>query len=84
MNTNNDDYEFKRETLVEACKQMLSEGQDIDSVISFLRQNGCNHIECMIALRRAGLSFAKAKEAVATSKAWEDDPYRGPSLDDLD
>ena len=64
---------LKRWLLTRKCRAMLSRGEDVDRVLVFLRQRGCDKIDSIIILSEAqGLTRGEAKVLVHLSKAWSD------------
>ena len=61
------------ESLLPKCNEILSQEDDVESVLSFLRQRGCSKLDSIKALIiLKGLNLADAKRAVHLSHTWED------------
>ncbi len=59
--------------VIRECEQVLSQNQDIEHALGFLRKNGFDKIESMIALEKIlGISAVQAKKLVHFSKTWKD------------
>jgi hypothetical protein len=62
-----------KDLVIRECEQVLNQNQDIEYALDFLRKNGFDKIESMIALEKIlGISAAQAKKLVHFSKTWED------------
>lgn len=64
------------ENLVQVCQKKISEGNDIEEILSYLRKIGCSKANCItILLKLNYLPPEKAeftKHVVHFSKTWED------------
>jgi len=69
--------------LLERSRQMLSMSEDIESVLQYLRQNGCTKVDSMrVIIELRGLTSDDAKRIVHFSKTWEDVRKRDEELHD--
>ena len=62
-----------RETTLSTCREMLSEHDDIEAVLLFLRQSGYSKMEslkALLALKVCGVKDAKL--TVHLSQTWQD------------
>ena len=61
------------ETILPACREMLSEQDDIEAVLLFLRQSGCSKMDAVKALLALkGFKLEDAKQTVHLSQTWQD------------
>ena len=61
------------ESLLHSCEDMLSEGQDLEEILSFLRRNKLSQIDSIkVLMNLKEMTLAEAKQTVHTSKTWED------------
>jgi hypothetical protein len=64
---------MKHEDLIAECERRLKAGQDVESIIGYLRASGCSKIDSIALLAGAdGIGLAKAKEVVHLSATWAD------------
>lgn len=69
MMSDNKDLEY----LMSICKEMLTQGCDLEEILSFLRQNGCSKVYSIRMLTKLkGINLQEAKRIVHFSKTWED------------
>lgn len=62
-----------REEMITECRRRSKAGEDVESIIEYLRASGCSKIESIAALTGAlGIGLAKAKEIVHLSATWAD------------
>ena len=65
----NDDFH----TLLNAARQMLETGQDLETILRFILQNGCTQVDCIrIVMDLNDSTLEEANSLVHYSKAWED------------
>ena len=65
----NDDFH----TLLNAARQMLETSQDLETILRFIRQNGCTQVDCIrIVMDLNDSTLEEANSLVHYSKAWED------------
>ena len=65
----NDDFH----TLLNVARQMLETGQDLETILRSLRQNGCTQVDCIrIVMDLNDSTLEEANSLVHYSKAWED------------
>ena len=63
----------ENETLLNCARRMLSEGQDLETVISFLRDSGCHKNDSIKIVRQlTGVGLGEAKDIVHFSNTWKD------------
>jgi hypothetical protein len=63
----------KTKSLVDSCERMFAGGANTESVLAFLRRNGCSQINSIRSLvLSTDLSLAEAKKIVHLSQTWED------------
>jgi ribosomal protein L7/L12 len=69
------------QSLIEACRPMLTSGNNTESVLTFLKESGCSKIESMrVLIELMGLSLGEAKQVVHLSEAWRDTRDRDDSF----
>lgn len=62
-----------REEFITECRRRLKAGEDVESVIGYLRASGCSKIDSIAVLVAAhGIGLAEAKEIVHLSATWAD------------
>lgn len=62
-----------RDELIAECNHRQEIGADVEALVGFLREAGCNKIDCIVVLREVRkLSLAEAKEIVHFSPTWSD------------
>ena len=62
-----------REELITECRRRLKAGEDVGSIIGYLRASDCSKIDSIAILKGAsGIGLAKAKEIVHLSTTWAD------------
>lgn len=60
-------------TLLNAARQMLEAGKELETIIRILRQNGCTQVDCIrIVMDLNDSTLEEANSLVHYSKAWED------------
>jgi len=73
----------KVESLLDASKEMLEDGKDIQAVLTFARQSGCSKtdaIRLLILLR--DMSLAEATQVMHFSEAWRDTKQQDEEFQD--
>ncbi|KYC38304.1 hypothetical protein WA1_38905 [Scytonema hofmannii PCC 7110] len=61
------------ELLVESSQQMLTEGKDLELILSFLRKHGCSKTQSIVILKEVKkISLDEAKRLVHFSQEWQD------------
>ncbi len=56
-----------------ATRKMRDDGEDIENILLFLRQNGCTMVDCIrIIMPLQGSTLEEANSLVHYSKAWKD------------
>jgi hypothetical protein len=61
------------EELIAECRRRSEAGEDVESIIRYLRASGCSKIDSIAVLVGAcGIGLAKAKEIVHFSATWDD------------
>jgi hypothetical protein len=62
-----------REELIAECRRRLEAGEDVETIIRYLRATGCSKIDSIAVLKGAcDIGLAKAKETVHFSATWAD------------
>jgi hypothetical protein len=62
-----------RQTLISECKRRRDNGEELDSLINFLRSSGCSKIDSIaIIVEGCGIDLSQAKKAVHLSPTWAD------------
>ena len=62
-----------REELIAECRRRLEAGEDVETIIRYLRASDCSKIDSIASLKGAwGIGLAKAKEIVHVSTTWAD------------
>jgi hypothetical protein len=62
-----------REELIAECRHRSEAGEDVETIIRYLRVSGCSKIDSIAILNGAGgIGLAKAKEIVHFSATWAD------------
>ena len=62
-----------REELIAECRRRLEAGEDVESIIRYLRASGCSKIDSIAVLKgTCSIGLAKAKEIVHFSATWAD------------
>ena len=62
-----------RHRLIGECRKLKQDGVDLESVVAYLRDEGCWKIDCIAILREAlGISLGDAKRLVHGSSTWRD------------
>jgi ribosomal protein L7/L12 len=62
-----------REELIAECRRRSEAGEDVETIIRYLRVSGCSKIDSIAILKGAcGIGLAKAKEIVHFSATWAD------------
>jgi ribosomal protein L7/L12 len=62
-----------RSELAVECKALLARGLDNESLMDFLRAEGCSNIDSIVVLREVlNLSLGEAKALVHLSRTWGD------------
>jgi len=70
--------------LEKSARRMLDKGDDIESVIEFLRNNGANQIDSIKILKElTGRDVKDCKALLHSSKTWEDRRELDRQLHDL-
>ena len=74
----------ENETLLDHARRMLSEGQDLETIISLLRESGCHKNDSIRIIRELiGVSLGEAKDIVHFSNAWKDVKERDEAFHDV-
>jgi hypothetical protein len=61
------------ESLLDASREMLRDGKDIQAILTFARQSGCSKTDAMrLLILLRDMSLAEAKQVVHFSEAWRD------------
>jgi ribosomal protein L7/L12 len=61
------------EELIVECRRRLAAGEDVESIVRYLRVSGCSKIDSIAVLKgTCGIGLAKAKEIVHFSTTWAD------------
>ena len=64
---------MSRDELIEVSRARYAKGEDIESLLKFLRSSGCSRIDSIAVIAKAcNTGLAKAKELVHFSSAWND------------
>ena len=72
-----------KETLIKNCQVMIDRGNDLESIISFLRKKGCGKLDSILILSKTkSLSFEQAKNLVHFSQTWKDRRAKDDDLQD--
>jgi ribosomal protein L7/L12 len=62
-----------RHRLIGECRKLKQDGVDLESVVAYLRDEGCWKIDCIAILREVlGISLGDAKRLVHGSSTWRD------------
>jgi hypothetical protein len=62
-----------RHRLIGECRKLKQDGVDLESVVAYLRDEGCWKIDCIAILREVlGISLGDAKRFVHGSSTWRD------------
>ena len=62
-----------REELIAECRRPVRSGDDMETIIRYLRASGCSKKDSIAVLKGAcGIGLAKAKETVHYSATWAD------------
>jgi hypothetical protein len=62
-----------RHRLIGECRKLKQDGVDLESVVAYLRDEGCWKIDCIAILREVlGISLGDAKRLVYGSSTWRD------------
>jgi ribosomal protein L7/L12 len=62
-----------RDELIAECKRRSEGGDDVDSVVGYLRTSGCSKIDSIAVLNATyGIGLAEAKKIVHFSLTWAD------------
>ena len=73
----------KVESLLDASKEMLEDGKDIQAVLTFARESGCSKTDAMrLLILLQGISLAEAKQLVHFSEAWKDTKQQDEEFQD--
>ena len=60
-------------TLLEKARQLVANGDDLESVLALFRQSGCSKIESIRALMDLkAIPLREAKQIVHLSRTWKD------------
>jgi ribosomal protein L7/L12 len=62
-----------REELITECRRRSKAGEDVESIVGYLRASGCSKIDSIAVLSGTrGIGLAKAKQIVHLSAIWAD------------
>ncbi len=63
----------KEEFLLSSSQKFSEKSEDIEDILTFLRQEGCSKSQSIIILKKIkNIDLDKAKELVHFSKTWQD------------
>jgi ribosomal protein L7/L12 len=63
---------MRRDELIAECKRRSEGGDDVDSVVGYLRTSGCSKIDSIAVLNATyGIGLAEAKKIVHFSPDWQ-------------
>ena len=72
------------ETILPKCREMLSEQDDIEAVLLFLRQSGYSKMEAVkVLLALKGCGLKDAKQTVHLSRTWQDQREADEQLEEM-
>ena len=62
-----------RDELIAECKRRSEGGEDVETIVGYLRTSGCSKINSIAVLNGTyGIGLAKAKETIHFSPTWSD------------
>lgn len=74
----------KAESLLDASRQMLRDGKDVQAILAFARHRGCSKTDAMrLLILLQDISLAEAKQVVHFSGAWKDTKEQDEDFHDL-
>jgi hypothetical protein len=64
---------MEKNLLIENCKKLLFQTSDVESILNYLRSNGCSKTQSIVMLKSIkDISLDESKQIVHFSKTWQD------------